>query len=65
MVANCEVPMTADRGPNLREKMDIINSWFSQAAKGRQYEHVDLPIGEIADMFVAKNLVTDRDTGVK
>lgn len=26
---------------------------------------MDLPIGEIADMFVAKNLVTDKDTGVK
>ena len=45
--------------------MDTINLWFSQAGKGRQYEYIDLSLGELADMFVGKNLVTDRETGIK
>ena len=45
--------------------MDIINEWFTIAAKGRRFEHVDLTIGEIAEMFVVKQLVSDKDTGVK
>ena len=60
------MPITdPDRNPNLREKMDMVNEWFGQAAKGRQYDHVDLTIGEIAEMLVKKQLVSDKDTGVK
>ena len=49
-------PFTVDeaRNPTLAEKMDIINQWFSLAAGGRSFEHVDLTVSELAEVFVTK-----------
>lgn len=54
-----------DRKPSLPEKIDILNKWFSKAAKGKNYLNAELNILEVAEFLVTKGLVSDKDTGIK
>ena len=45
--------------------MDIVNKWFASAAKGKPFKQAEVKIGTIADLLVDKQLVSDRDTGIK
>ena len=54
-----------DRTPTLPEKMDIINKWFASCTEGKSYKLADVRIEIIAELLVSKQLVSDRDTGIK
>ena len=45
--------------------MDIVNKWFASCATGKSYKQADVNIEIIADLLTSKQLVSDRDTGVK
>ena len=54
-----------NRKPSLPMKIEILNKWFSKAANGKNFMHAELTPDEIAEFFVNKGLISDRDTGVK
>ena len=57
----------SNRTPTLPEKMDIVNKWFASCAKGNKqsYKHAEVKLATIAELLVEKQLVSDRDTGIK
>ena len=56
----------SDREPTLPEKMDIVNKWFaSRATNGKSFKQAEVEIELIAELLVEKQLVSDRDTGIK
>lgn len=56
----------SDRNPTLPEKLEIVNKWYaSVCGKDKNYRNVDVSIDVISELLVSKQLVSDRDTGVK
>ena len=58
----------SNRMPTLPEKMTIVNKWFASCctlAGNKNYKQADVEIEVIADLLVAKQLVSDTDTGIK
>ena len=55
-----------DRNPTLPEKMDIVNKWFASVCdKDKNFKNVDVSIETISELLVSKQLVSDKETGVK
>ena len=45
--------------------MEVINKWFASQTKAKMWRQADIGIEVIADLLTSKQLVSDRDTGVK
>ena len=57
---------STDRVPTLPEKMEIVDSWFKSNVKTvKSYRQADVHINLIAELLVAKQLASDKDTGIK
>ena len=54
-----------DRAPTLPEKIEIVDKWFRSMTIGLNYKTAEVSIKDIADLFVSKQLASDKDTGIK
>ena len=56
----------SNRNPSLPEKMNIVNQWFSSCSdNSRSFKQAEASIDRISELLVTKQLVSDKDTGLK